>query len=130
MANYLGAHRYKSSGIVVFYRTERESAEDEHLGILEPTRTGGFFLETQDGLADGALIRMRIYSEEGITGQTELSIRGVVQRVSQNPRGADIQLVDSNGVGARKLKGLLETMVPTLRPPQAQAASGFASARG
>jgi hypothetical protein len=72
------------------------------------------------------MLRLRIYSPLAPPGQAEISLRGMVRRPSEDPKGLSITLVDGETVSVDELQRFLRTMSSGLRPPPAYA--GFDAA--
>jgi|GEM_PF-3225937 len=110
------ANRFEANGAIVFYRREQEPVDREHLGILANIGPGGLLLATGEALNTGALLHMRIYSPAAPPGHSEVTIRGTVQRHSENPKGVAIRFLDTEERDAGALKGLIAMLSPGLRP--------------
>jgi hypothetical protein len=113
--------RYQASGAIVFYRREQEEIEKEHLGILENIGPGGLLLATAEELPTGALLLMRIYSQVGPPGQSEVTVRGTVQRRSENPKGVGIRFLETSARDREGLQGLIATLSREHQPALAGA---------
>jgi PilZ domain-containing protein len=111
-----GAQRYQANGAIVFYRRQHEPIEREHLGILENIGSGGLLLETDEALPTGTVLHMRIYSEAAPPGQSEVTVRGTVQRHSETPRGVGIRFLDTGARDSAALQGLIAMLSPGFRP--------------
>jgi hypothetical protein len=116
------AERYQINGAIVFYRREQEPVEREHLGILKNIGPGGLLLATGEALAAGAVLLMRIYSQVAPPGHSEVMVRGIVQRFSQDPKGVGIRFLDTaREQGNGGLQGLLKALSPAFRSAPAYA---------
>lgn len=113
--------RYQADGAIVFYRREHEAEERERLGILENIGPGGLLLATREELPAGVVLHMRIYSQLAPPGQSEVTVRGTVQRRSENPKGVAIRFLDAGDPGSAVLQGLIAALGPSLRPAPVQA---------
>jgi Tfp pilus assembly protein PilZ len=113
--------QYQNSGAAVFFRRENEPVEKERLGILADSGSGGLFIATDEAVKAGSMLRMRIYNEAAPLGQSELSVRGVVQWCSQVPKGVGVQFVDTREIKGGRLTALLERLMAPARPAHAQA---------
>jgi len=118
-----GAQRFQANGAIVFYRSEHEPIEREHLGILENIGPGGLLLATGEALPIGAVLLMRIYSEAAPPGHSEVVVRGTVQRHSQTPRGVGIRFLDTGARDSAALQGLIAMLSPALRSLPVEAAA-------
>ncbi|MBV8202006.1 MAG: PilZ domain-containing protein [Acidobacteria bacterium] len=115
------AQRHEVSGAIVFYRREQEEVEKEHLGILENIGLGGLLLATHEELPTGTLLLMRIYSQVGPPGHSEVKVRGTVQRPSEHPKGVGIRFLETSAHDREGLQGLIATLSSAHHPELAGA---------
>jgi hypothetical protein len=113
------AQRHQANGAIVFYRREHEAVEREHLGILENIGASGLLLATGEKLPIGALLLMRIYSPVAPAGHSEVTVRGTVQRISENPKGVGIRFLDTSARDHEGLRELIAALAPALHPAPA-----------
>jgi hypothetical protein len=108
--------RYTIRGAIVFYRREQDAVETEHLGVLENIGPSGLLLATAEKLPAGAVLLMRIYSQVAPPGHSDVIVRGMVERFSEDPRGVGIRFLDARDCGDGGLQGLLKALSPALHP--------------
>jgi hypothetical protein len=106
------AQRHQANGAIVFYRREQEAVEREHLGILENIGPGGLLLATGEDLPTGTRLLMRIYNQSAPAGNSEVTVRGTVQRHSETPKGVAIRFLDTGVRSREELQGLIAALAP------------------
>jgi hypothetical protein len=122
-SNRRTTQRNKIIGALVFYRGENDPVERERMGLLEEVGRSSIFVATHERLPQGARLHLRIYSPAAPAGQTEVSVRGVVNRPSEDPKGLMVTLVSSGALGDDRLQSFLQMMSAGLRPAHADYAA-------
>jgi hypothetical protein len=82
-------------------------------------------IATSERLPHGAMLQLRIYSQAAPPGYSEVSVRGVVQRPSDQAKGLVVSLLDPGEPDRDRLQTFLHTLSGFMRPAPAPNPSGY-----